>query len=235
MIKVLPYSQFGQIPHQLLPILKKFDLSIVQSNPDVIITYGGDGTLIGAERDYPGIPKLPLKNTQVGYHTIPLDTKQTLQLFLNNQLVLKEFFKLEASFNSQKLLVLNEVTIRNTLPNSAIRFQVTSTPHLATSNSELIGDGLVVSTPFGSSGYFYSITHQTFTQGIGLAFNNIHNINIAHQILPESSIVTTTILRGPATLATDNSPTFFNLADTTEVLIKKSTHLARIFTAPPLS
>ena len=32
--------------------------------PDIIISNGGDGSLLGAERDFPGIPKLGLRDSR---------------------------------------------------------------------------------------------------------------------------------------------------------------------------
>jgi len=38
----------------------------------------------------------------------------------------------------------------------------------------LIGDGALLATPFGSTGYYESISGGTFTTGYGLAFNSVH-------------------------------------------------------------
>ncbi|MBR1991369.1 MAG: hypothetical protein IJ986_03745 [Bacteroidales bacterium] len=37
-------------------------MEIVDENFDLVIAHGGDGTLLWSERDYPGIPKLPLRD-----------------------------------------------------------------------------------------------------------------------------------------------------------------------------
>ena len=47
----------------IMPVLTGFGLQLCDSEePELIITYGGDGALLGAEREFPGIPKLPLRD-----------------------------------------------------------------------------------------------------------------------------------------------------------------------------
>ncbi|MDP6461821.1 MAG: hypothetical protein QGH59_08570, partial [Gemmatimonadota bacterium] len=41
---------------EILPAVKEAGLSVVTEDPEAIITYGGDGLLLGSERDWPGIP-----------------------------------------------------------------------------------------------------------------------------------------------------------------------------------
>ena len=52
----------GKNLDDIRPLLKKFDLEECDSDFELVITHGGDGALLGAERDYPGIPKFPLRD-----------------------------------------------------------------------------------------------------------------------------------------------------------------------------
>lgn len=232
-MKVLLYSRNGDYPENIETLVKNFGLEIVAApnQMDVVVTYGGDGTLLGAERDFPEVPKLPLKDSGVGYHAIQKPIEQTLKLFVENKLHIFEFFKLEATIDDKKFLALNEITIRNSLPTSALRFTVAAKDLAPVPDSNpLIGDGLIVSTPFGSTGYFYSITHNTFETGIGLAFNNIHNSNPKSEILAESSEIEVKISRGPAQITFDNNPEIPILKDGEIIKIKKSLQTAKIYT-----
>lgn len=244
-MKVLLYSRNGQYPKEIEVAVKNSGLEILDpstslgmTTPQVVVTFGGDGTLLGAERDFPGIPKLPVKDSGTGYHTIQKPIEETLKLFVDNKLQIKSYFKLEAALAGNKFLALNEVTIRNSLPTSALRFSVESHPeqrpmnigHVEGSPTILIGDGLIISTPFGSSGYFYSISKRTFETGIGLAFNNIHNTNPAHQIVDDNSEIEVKILRGPAQITFDNDPEIPTLKDDETIKIKKSPSVAKIYT-----
>ena len=45
--------------------LKKSGFKIVNSNPDLIVCYGGDGTILYAEMNFPQIPKLIIKKSRI--------------------------------------------------------------------------------------------------------------------------------------------------------------------------
>lgn len=219
-MKVLLYSRFGEYPKEIEGLVKSFGLEIVKENPEVVITFGGDGTLLGAERDYPEIPKLILKNSQTCHLCSALPNEKLLDLLSKNKLKTKEFMKLEAVVGNQKATALNDIIIAHKFPNLAIRFEVFQ--------KKYIGDGVVFSTPFGSTGYFYSITKETFNTGLGIAFNNIHQGNTKTQNLPENAKIKIKILRGPAVLASDNNPDLFDLPEFVEILIKKAPQAARL-------
>ena len=43
----------GRNLDDLRPLLRMFPVKLVDSDPDLVISYGGDGSLLGAERDFP--------------------------------------------------------------------------------------------------------------------------------------------------------------------------------------
>ncbi|MBI4020263.1 MAG: hypothetical protein HY367_02940, partial [Candidatus Aenigmarchaeota archaeon] len=45
-------------------IVKKRGVTI-SKDPDFVITYGGDGTILVAERKYPGVPKIPISRSRI--------------------------------------------------------------------------------------------------------------------------------------------------------------------------
>jgi len=55
---------FGKNSEKIKSLVEKFGFEIVTQNPDIIISFGGDGTLLSAEREYPGIKKLPIRDSQ---------------------------------------------------------------------------------------------------------------------------------------------------------------------------
>ncbi len=203
-------------------LAKSLGFAIVTSSPDAIISYGGDGTLLTAERLYPGIPKLPIRDSLVCKKCPDHNEKVLLQSLLEDRLNLKEYKKLETTFFYRTFTALNDFVIRNATPMHAIRFQVADT------NKLLIGDGVVLSTPFGSTGYFKSITGETFKKGWGMAFNNITEKE-PPVLLTDEDTVTFKLMRGDATLSFDNNPDIFKVDEGSELQFKLSDQTAKIY------
>jgi hypothetical protein len=63
------------------PFAKEF--SLVEHNPDYVFAFGGDGTLMRAEYNFPGIPKLFLRNWPIN-----MKMKMCLEHFLLDNLLL---------------------------------------------------------------------------------------------------------------------------------------------------
>ncbi len=104
------------------------------ARPDIVISYGGDGTLLHAERRYPGVPKLQLRNSATckKCHDHPLE--RALVLVREGRFRVETLVKLEAvvklrtdrkrraSVRSERLVALNDVILRNKNLAKAIRF-----------------------------------------------------------------------------------------------------------------
>lgn len=223
----------GKNSKNIAGLVQSLGFEIVTENPDVVISYGGDGTLLSSEREYPGIPKLPIRNSQLCNKCTNHADEHLLSQFLKNKLQLKEYKKLHTSIYGKDLYALNDFVVRNSDPTHTIRFRIqlpSSFPRKRKSiyNALLIGDGIVVATPFGSSGYFKSITGQTFEQGFGFAFNNTTQ-KIAHLLLKENDLINFQLIRGKALLSYDNSPDIFHLAEGTKLSFELSDQVAKIY------
>ena len=211
---------------KLKKILVKHGFEIVTKHPDFVLCYGGDGTILYGERLYPNIPKLLIKTTGVcrtyDYPAKSLDSvlKKVKE---HNYLVLEEM-KLETVYKDNLLTALNEIQIHTKLPTRAIRFSVTADKKKF---DNLIGDGVVVSTAFGSTGYYLATGGRPFKGGIGLSFNNLHSEKIFPVILHEDSKIKIRLNRDSAILLSDNNPKYFNLNEKDEIIIQKSEDTAR--------
>jgi NAD+ kinase len=131
--------------------------------------------------------------------------------------------KLQAKFKRKKLVALNEIQVHNKLPTKAIRFSLKVDGKFF---DNLIGDGVIVATPFGSTAYYSSVGGRKFRRGIGIAFNNLYSRKIKSFVVPENSKVIVKIKRGPALLLADNYERFIELKDGDKVIIKKSSQNA---------
>ncbi|MBR9692455.1 hypothetical protein GOV07_00810 [Candidatus Woesearchaeota archaeon] len=191
-----------------------------EKTPEAILTYGGDGTLLHAEREFPGVPKLPLRASPTCQKCNDHEIEEALEALQKGTFEKETLIKLETEVDGEKLIALNDIIIRNENVEHAMRFSVA-----VDGNSvfdKLIGDGLVVATPFGSTAYFHSITKDTFDKGIGLALNNVTK-DIDPLIIDEDCTITVTIERGPAVVAADNKRFQKSLATGETITITQST------------
>ncbi len=210
----------GRNLDDIMPVIAKHGLQIVEENPDVIVTHGGDGALLGAEREFPGVPKFPIRDER----TAPLcpdhgGYDKMMQLLVSAKLKKTELIKLEGRFKDRRLQAINDIFVHNGDPVSAIRYRVwiDGRPY----GEEIVGDGVGVATVHGSTAYYRSITHSIFKVGIGLAFSNSTELT-NHLVLPDSSSIRIVITRGPATLVADNNPDKIELAKDDVVEIAKT-------------
>lgn len=216
----------GKNLENIEPLLKNSGVEIVDQNPDLVISYGGDGTLLSSERKYPGIPKLPIRNSAVCKKCPKHDEKNILKLLLSGKLKQKEFKKLKTSVLFKDFFAFNDFVIRNSLPIHSIRFKISINDKLI--DKLLIGDGIIVSTSWGSTGYFKSIIGKGFNKGFALAFNNTTE-KMDPIFLKDQDIITFHLIRGKATLSWDNNPDIFIIDEDSELKFSPSEKIAKIF------
>lgn len=199
---------------------------VVKEKPDFVVCYGGDGTLLFGERSLPGIPKLIIKTSKVcrrGYDYAPHELYGLLPRIRKGDYKIEEEMKLEAEARGVKLLGLNEIQVHIKLPISAIRFSVSVD---GKEFEDLVGDGVIVATPFGSTGYYLATGGERFERGIGISFNNLHNRRIGSIVVSEDSVVRLRISRGPALLLADNNQNFVELNAEDAVRVRKADGVA---------
>ena len=92
-------------------------------------------------------------------------------------------------------------------------------------DKEIIGDGIVLSSPFGADAYFKSITHTSFKRGIGIAFNNTTK-KFNPVVVKEQSLISVFLLREKADLGFDNDPHIYTLHEGDKIEVKKSNNVA---------
>ena len=193
----------GKNLEDIRSLLPSFDLEESEDEYQLIICHGGDGALLGAEREFPGIPKLPIRDAATA-RTCPLHHIETrLSSFADRKLKLTQLPKLNGIWREQKISGINDIFLHNKVCCGALRFKVAIDGELYA--SEILGDGVGLSTVHGSTAYYRSITRSIFRTGVGLAFSNA-TVEISHLVLPETAVVDLEILRGPGLLIADNSP-----------------------------
>jgi len=210
-------------------IVQTYGNECVTAGPDIVVSYGGDGTFLFAERMFPGVPKILTRKSARCYkcHTTPLD--HILDHISKDDYRIEEQIKLEASLKSKgkkntTLIAANEVNLRNKTALHTLRFSVSYDNKQI---KDILGDGVIIATPFGSTAYFHSITRKSFDKGMGIAFNNPIKAT-APAFLKENSTVKINIDRGHGLLAVDNNPHMIDVRKGDSIIIKKTKTPARI-------
>lgn len=165
----------------------------------------------------PGVPKLLVYHSSKCKRCDNHGYKKIIKRLVDKKFKTLNFLKIEGSVNGKKLVGMNEVNIHYQPP-CALRFDVYVNNKLVA--RECVGDGLVVSTPYGSSGYFYSITRKEFNKGLGIAFNNTVK-PVKTRIVPENSVIKVKIVRGPGIMCVDANKKTFSLRTGDMVKIQK--------------
>ncbi len=227
MVKVVSHHDTSEIE----AALAAEGFKIVGTNPDFIICYGGDGTVLFSERTIPEVPKLIIKTSRVCRkcdYTLK-DLKNLLSNIKKGNYCLHKKMKLEAEAKGKKLVGLNEIQVHLKLPIYAVRFSISVN---GKEYKELIGDGIVIATAFGSTGYYKATGGERFEKGIGISFNNLHNISAESFVVQEDSVVKLAIIRGPAWLLADNNKNFIELDAGDAVTVRRSESVANFIYVP---
>jgi NAD+ kinase len=231
---------FGEQADMLRDELGADAIQFVEDDPDVVICFGGDGTLLSAELAWPGVPKVPIRNSRRGIRCIPHPPGEVLECLAAGKLIPTRFMKLECAVRYKGseepvcwLTAMNEFNAHMGLINSAVRFKLWLNDGGYQNGHEIIGDGFVVSTPFGSTAYYNQITRGVFHKGLGVAFKATAD-HTDHLVVPEDSTIRAVITRGPAVLAFDNAPEYFDLDEGDELTIRKHEQEAVILTLDPI-
>lgn len=232
-------SLYGRKAEELRSLIEEHpSLTLVDSDPDVVVCYGGDGTLLAAELEWPSIPKVPLRNSRRGIRCLSEPAEEVIRRLADDSLIPKEHLKLECTVEHSEadradhtLVAINEFCLNKGRTNASVRFRVwfDDKPYGEEAEYEIIGDGFVVSTPFGSTAYFNQITRGVFWSGIGVAFMYT-NEQTNHLVVPDDTVVRARITRGPAILAHDNSSEFIELSENDELTICKAERPAVLLT-----
>lgn len=208
----------------------------------VLVSVGGDGTVVYNAWHYDEPTILPVAKPDSEGNTIQLDE----ETFLDGVRLLEEgregedyrietHTQLSAYRDGEELRgdfrALNDLNLHHRSPTHAATFRVRIMDGDTTyALDRAIGDGVVVATPFGATGYYRAITGGGFEEGIGVAFNNLHKPRDALEHLVVSGRgrveveVRETHDASSVLLARDNDPDAFVLREGEPVEIRRSNH-----------
>ena len=124
---------------------------------DIVVVFGGDGTLLNAARKYLNydIPILGINMGNVGFLTdISTDNfEKTIKEFLDGKYKIEERNLVSAKFGNNHLYGLNEVVIHSGSYAQLMRYRLNVNDKVV---YEQRSDGLIIATPTGSTAYALS-------------------------------------------------------------------------------
>ena len=129
----------------------KHGFIVSDADPDIIVAVGGDGTLIKAAKF-----RLPIMAVRAGTrnHLLDIDPKnigRAITMLKRGTYKKVEYPMLATQFERRRILAFNEVGITSTQPQSILVGLKQGHDQL-----RLEGDGVLVSTPQGSTGWAFS-------------------------------------------------------------------------------
>ena len=169
--------------------------SFIVGNADLLISIGGDGTLLSAARKFgsKGLPLLGINLGNLGFLTdvAPDEITQIITEVLRGKFTTDERFFLEAKIDSQKkpLLALNEVVIHSGSIAQLIEYEVYVDDIFVYRQR---ADGLIINSPTGSTAYSLSgggpILHPN-VKAITLLPMYPHSLSTSPLVVTDQSII----------------------------------------------
>ncbi len=194
----------GKNLDDIRPLLRQYGAAekACGESPELVIAHGGDGSFLQSEREYPGIPKLPVRDERTAPRCGEHSTEKLLERFFREKPAPVKLPKVSCRCNGRTLSGINDVFLHNRDRVSALRYRVRIDGDLYA--NEIVGDGAGLASVHGSTAYYRSITHSIFRVGIGLAFSNSTE-EVSHLVLNAASHVEIEIVRGPGIITADNA------------------------------
>jgi NAD+ kinase len=126
-----------------------------QISCDVLIVLGGDGTILASihSLEDPETPTFAISYGRGGYlaEGRPENALESVKKILTGEYHLERYMRLEVKLNGVKIGdAINEAYISNALPGKVIDYTISVD---GSKLAAVVGDGIIVSTPLGSTAY----------------------------------------------------------------------------------
>ncbi len=205
---------------------------ILSSKPDFIIVLGGDGTLLATAEQY-GRKKIPIFGVNMGglgfLTNVPFsDLQPILKEIRNKKYTFEERMVLDASYKSNRLYALNDITILTRYPGRAVEFS-------ASINKEylcrFIADGIIIATPTGSTAYSLATGGPILlpsSEAIIMTPIAPHTLSVRPLVLPAASKITITVgQKGKAVIVADGQRSKL-IQSGIKIHLKKATYSVKL-------
>ncbi len=194
--------------------LRKKGFVLDDKEPELLIVLGGDGMILVGAHTYPESMLFPVRKDSYGYKTKAdlKDFDRAIDLILKGRFRVREEALIKAESGDKTVYALSEIQLcarPPTYPYHCLRFDVEKDG--TTFKKNVISDGIVFATPYGSTGIYSSIVgneelkKKLFEQGIGVAPILEHSVpRLKPQVVDKGSKFLVRLNRGKAWLVYDN-------------------------------
>ena len=119
---------------------------------DIVVVLGGDGTILRAVHEFPGVPLLGLNIGGLGYLASVGggDAESALEMLAEGRYVISERSLLEAE---GRFSALNDIVVTREIGGRSVRLDLEADGRLVT---HYMADGIIFATPTGSTAYSLS-------------------------------------------------------------------------------
>ncbi len=148
-----PTPNVEEIKGRIEKLATKYGLVLTDEDPDVVIAVGGDGTLLKAIRYFKPIVAVKAGRRGFMMDVLPENLESAFYRLINREYVTEEYMLLETEVDGIKALAFNEIGVLYDKP-EALKINV----KFLEDSIVFEGDGVLVSTPQGSSAWSFSIS-----------------------------------------------------------------------------
>jgi len=208
---------------------------------DLILSFGGDGTLLNTAH-HVGQREIPILGVNFGRlgflaHTESAGLSRAIERILDGDFVVNERLALKAARSNDHDLpepwALNEFTIQRTGETGLLAMEVRVDDRLL---NRYWADGLIISTPTGSTAYSLAVGGPIMSPGCGgILINPIasHTLTVRPIVIPENSVIDVRVLdpdKSYVVTADGISQVFEHESPT--IRIQRADHVVRLVTFP---
>lgn len=205
--------------------------------PDLIVVIGGDGTFLSAARTFADkeVPLLGINSGNLGFLSqFSIDQiEKSFEKLFNEDYRIEERLMLQAFDNLEKpgkiYTALNDIVIKRGALSSPLVLSVHVGEHKV---NDFLGDGLIVSTPTGSTAYNLSVGGPIIVpcmKAMVLSPISSHSLAMRPVVIPENEVVKITIANSPGIVYLNADGQEYTQLDEGHILyVKKADFKARL-------
>ena len=207
--------------------------SEILKRSDFILSLGGDGTFLNTARivGNTNIPILGINLGRLGFFSevSPVEIKEFIPKLLNNKFRITEEVIIKSVTESKKVLfALNDIVIDK---NNSVRMLEIETFYNDEKVVRIISDGIIISTPAGSTGYSLSCNGPIVNPESNVFIItpiSPHTLNVRPIIVPDDGIIKIKIHKeGRARISADGQA-IQNIQFPTEIIISKADYKIKV-------